>query len=245
LNCTGCGYDLRSLEASGDCPECGQPIAVSEHDQTVARPQWLATIGGGAFLIGLGLLTGVAGVILATLVGRLRSPTLLLVPIGVAISGIGTWRFAAPTPRLAGPHGRWGATLLRVVGVATCTLQLQLCVVSVAALTERLQISATMLATFVRILLVAWSMAAGLTCLRAAYVAAQVRDRSGAIQARILSVLTPLMLLAFVWWTNSVQGRQPSGAELIGWTVGACVMAGWSGVFFSGLAMIIRRRAFG
>jgi len=234
---------LRSLDASGGCPECGQPIAVSEHDRTVARPQWLATIGGGAFLIGLGLLIGVAGVVLATLVGRVRSPTLLLLPVGVVISGIGTWRFAAPTPRVAGSHGRWRSTLLRIVGVATCTLQLQLSALAVAALTERLRMGGGMVAC-VCVLLVLWSLAAGLTCLRAAYVAAQVRDRSGVIQARVLSLLAPLTLLGFVWWTNSiVQGRHASRGELIGWSVAACIVAGWSGVFFSGLALVVRRRA--
>jgi hypothetical protein len=101
LNCTACGYDLRSLDASVGCPECGQPIAISEHDRTVARPQWLMTISGGAFLIGLGLLMGVTGIGLAALVGRVRSPVLLLLPIGMVISGSG--RGASPPRRRASP----------------------------------------------------------------------------------------------------------------------------------------------
>jgi hypothetical protein len=105
--------------------------------------------------------------------------------------------------------------------------------VTVAALTERLRAGGGMIKVCVCVLLVLWSVAAGLTCLRAAFIAAQVRDRSGVIQARILSLLAPLTLVAFAWWTNSVvEGRHGSRPELIGWTVAACVVAGWSGVFF-------------
>jgi hypothetical protein len=169
---------------------------------------------------------------------------LWLSPAGLMIAAIGTWRFATPTPRVAGSHGRWRASMLRIVGVATCTLQLQVCGMVVLGLTNKLRETPVVLLATVPMVLVAWSVAAGLTCLRAAYVAGQVRDRSGVIQARALSLLAPLTLLAFAWMTNSLlEGRQYSHGELVGWTVAACVVAGWSAVFFSGLALVVRRRA--
>ena len=245
LSCTACGYDLRALPASGSCPECGQPIAISADDLSIARPRWLRSMSVGSLLIGVGILMGGAGVLVrfgypALAAGRFA---LWLLPAGAVISAAGTWRFAAPTPRLAGAQGCWLATLLRVAGVATCTLQLQLCVMVVAALRGVTQVDATLLALCARSLLVVWTAAAAMTCLRAAYVAAQVHDRSGVVQARLLALLAPLLLLSSAAAANTAAAGQITRAALTGWAVGACAVAGWSAVFFSVFAWVVRRRA--
>jgi hypothetical protein len=252
LRCTACGYDLRLLGDTRQCPECGQSVAVSEHDHAVARPRWLRSVGLGSLLIGTGLLVGGAGILisfwppLASLLWRRgidQRTALWLLPVGAVTGAAGTWRFAAPTPRVAGSHGRWRATILRVVAVCTCALQLQLFLLTIAALRGVLMINAATLAFCARSLLVVWGAAAGLTCLRAAYVAREVRDRSGAVQAWMLALFAPLTLLAFAASTNTIAAGRWSRMELIAWSACGSVIAGWSAVFFGAFAVIVRRAA--
>ena len=245
LTCTACGYDLRMLPSSGACPECGQPIAVSLDDLAISRPRWLRSMSVGSTLIGIGILTGGAGVWLR-FGHRAMWPewdALWLLPVGAVISASGTWCFAAPTPRVAGAQGRSLATVLRVAGIATGTLQLQLCVMLIAAFRGALRLDAAVLAFCTRAMLLVWGAAAAMTCLRAAFVAAQVSDYPGVVQARVLALLAPLTLLFFAAATNDILAGQLSRSGIIASAIGACVVAGWSAVFFSAFALVVRRRA--
>jgi hypothetical protein len=252
VTCTACGYDLRTLASSGACPECGQAVATSVHDHSIVRPRWLRSVSVGSLLIGIGLLVGGAGLLfsfwppLAAILWRRgldQRTALWLLPLGAVMSGAGTWRFAAPTPRVARMHGRSLATILRVVAVITCTLQLQLFLYMAAGFRGMMPLHPAMLALSARALLVAWSAAALMTCIRAAYVAGEIHDRPGIVQAWALALLAPMMLLYFAASANLVAIGQVSRAVLIAWAIGACVIAGWSAVFFGGFAIIVRRRA--
>lgn len=52
--CAGCGYNLRGLSTSGECPECGAPIwpAFTERAILMASPEWLGRLRSGTALIG-------------------------------------------------------------------------------------------------------------------------------------------------------------------------------------------------
>ena len=254
LTCTACRYDLRTLPTSGACPECGQPVATSIHDHSIARPRWLRRVSIGSLLIATGILVGGAGPLisfwppLAQLLWRRgidQRTALWLFPVGALISSVGTWRFAtpAPTPRAAGMHGRTLALVLRIVAVTMCALQLQLFLYVAAGYRRMLPLDAAMLALSARSLTVVWSAAALITCIRAAYVAGEIGDRAGVMQAWTLALLAPLTLLAVAICANVVAAGQVNRTAFIGWSIVAASIAGWSAVFFGGFALVVRRRA--
>jgi hypothetical protein len=141
-------------------------------------------------------------------------------------------------------QGRWSVPLLRVAGVATCTLQLQLSAVIVAGLAGVVRVQSSLLTFCARSLLLVWAAAAGMTCLRASFIAAQVHDRWGVVQARALALLTPLTLLLIALVADTIAAGRLSRPALIAGSLGACAVAGWSAVFFSVFALVVRRRAF-
>jgi hypothetical protein len=53
LRCTSCGYDLRGLVASGNCPECGKSIALSSGGDLIGQgnAKWRRRLSVGAMLL--------------------------------------------------------------------------------------------------------------------------------------------------------------------------------------------------
>lgn len=91
--CHRCGYNLRGLESTGLCPECGTAIAHSITGNLLkhADPDWLERLRLGTALklwnIALGILVGVtAGVIM-----RAGLPQPLITIIGIAGGAFGLW----------------------------------------------------------------------------------------------------------------------------------------------------------
>jgi hypothetical protein len=111
--CRKCGYNLRGLQADGQCPECGSPVALSVHGNLLrySDPVWLRRIARGIgllllgyyFVVGLPLLAGAVeifaapGLPLGT--ARLENAFfMLLSTVRDLLIWIGIWLFTAPDP---------------------------------------------------------------------------------------------------------------------------------------------------
>lgn len=60
IHCRRCGYNLRSMEATGTCPECALPVALSLKSELMAdaNPAWLRILIFGLWIIAAGTLLG-------------------------------------------------------------------------------------------------------------------------------------------------------------------------------------------
>ena len=167
-----------------------------------------------------------------------------LLPIGGTMGAAGTWHFARPAPRPAG--GRYGRELcaaLRVASVATATLQFQDTLFAVP--TRYSAFARAWLPWLAAPMVLVWAAGAAMTCLRAARLAREVGDASGAVQARLLSVLAPATLGLYAYISTSpVAGNLGRDAWVLLAVLG-CAVAGWSAVFFAGFAVVLQRRAGG
>lgn len=58
ITCRQCGYNLRGLQETGDCPECGLRIALSLSKSVLrfSNPKWVKRLRHGALLTGVGWL---------------------------------------------------------------------------------------------------------------------------------------------------------------------------------------------
>lgn len=101
--CRRCGYNLRGLDPSGRCPECGTPVGLSCHGDLLrfADPAWVETLGRGASLILWGILFGLVGAILGTAVAAITGSQLLggvIQLAGAAVGLYGAWLVTSPDP---------------------------------------------------------------------------------------------------------------------------------------------------
>lgn len=115
LYCIHCGYNLRGLDESGQCPECGQAVAHSTAGDLLrfADPKWLGKIRLGVTLklvsVVFGVLAGaVAGAIIAVLsagspgAGGAAEALAALVGIGGGLFGLwATFAITAQEPRVS------------------------------------------------------------------------------------------------------------------------------------------------
>jgi hypothetical protein len=118
LRCLRCNYDLRGFPETGNCPECGLPVARSADavggELRHAPPGWLASLSWGAWLI---LLAPIAGFVhSAYLLQRLPRINSLEVYFGVpaaldVVFAAGVWLLTRPQPRRAGTHRIWRSAL--------------------------------------------------------------------------------------------------------------------------------------
>ena len=75
LPCVNCGYNLRTLSATGICPECAAPVAQSTrgHYLYLAPPRWVRKLAIGALLLIIAVACAIARSILAFVAGLITS----------------------------------------------------------------------------------------------------------------------------------------------------------------------------
>lgn len=105
IPCRRCGYNLRGLQSTGQCPECGAEVALSVLGDRLrfSDPQWVAKVGRGCRLIILGLavslLTGCVMVIVSrALTGGRPVLTQLIALAAGLIAFCGNWLLTTPEP---------------------------------------------------------------------------------------------------------------------------------------------------
>ena len=119
LACGQCGYDLRGLPSTGDCPECGTPIRqtlAGEALEWASRP-WQRRVRLGCLLV----LAGQACLAAGFLAHLAHGGDVLLVfaPSAIAICAAGAWLIASPGPRTdVSSHDRFCRRALRVAAPA-------------------------------------------------------------------------------------------------------------------------------
>lgn len=123
--CIGCGYNLRGLEPSGRCPECGLAIADSNRGDRLAfaDPAWLNKLRFGASLklwnILIFILIGLAG---GLAVGFMGAHDIVLTLAGAVASALGLWAtycITSQEPRVALTED--AVTLRKIIRVCAVT----------------------------------------------------------------------------------------------------------------------------
>ncbi len=110
--CTKCGYNLRGIPESGQCPECGQPVMFSLRGTLLehAGPEYLASLGSGLSII----LAGIAAIFVVAL-AQVPVPMIKAIPQNVSMAVlqmlqmaltlmllVGYWRFTSLDPGFTG-----------------------------------------------------------------------------------------------------------------------------------------------
>jgi hypothetical protein len=120
LSCRRCSYNLRTLLATGVCPECGTPVALSMSPDRLrfADPEWLGTVRRGNWVL-------VAGLVASIFLGYVRFPWLGL-PVRTSdplfnfasfvLIAVGSFFLTVPDPSESADSGvhslRWAARVL-------------------------------------------------------------------------------------------------------------------------------------
>jgi hypothetical protein len=101
LSCRRCGYNLRTLRADANCPECAMPVAASVHgdDLLYSDPAWLSKITLGSDLMVAGWLAVLPAVLCVFLF--IAAFAVLSTAVVAAIL-TGTWLLTRPDPSGAG-----------------------------------------------------------------------------------------------------------------------------------------------
>ncbi len=119
--CLRCGYPLRGLDESGDCPECGAAIGRSLRGNLLqfSSPSYVATLHRGVFLIVAGIAGQAILIALTSAFAASLQSNIGLDSVGIALSAtilVGWWMFSAPDPAFIGIEQ--GTTARRVVRTA-------------------------------------------------------------------------------------------------------------------------------
>jgi Zn finger protein HypA/HybF involved in hydrogenase expression len=122
--CLTCGYNIRGLEATGRCPECGVAIANSVRGSYLrfAGVEVLGRMASGAMLIEWSLVVRACGWLLGMALGWAGGGFAALVVVAAAmvvapgLNALGWSRLAAPQPLLERVRSRRTALVLVLVG---------------------------------------------------------------------------------------------------------------------------------
>ncbi|MFO0859846.1 MAG: hypothetical protein U0570_04755 [Phycisphaerales bacterium] len=123
-SCIKCGYDLKGLNTSGNCHECGTPVERSLRGDLLrfADDQYRDALFRGVTFIMAGILVSLVLMIIGLLAGALmgRSPGIMLVInclglVGTALGLYGYYHYSTPDPgQLGSNKGESPRRILRV-----------------------------------------------------------------------------------------------------------------------------------
>jgi hypothetical protein len=118
LPCVRCGYNLRTLDRKGHCPECGLPVLLSIGGDSLAHasPRWLCTVQRG-----LDMMIGSTALAIPLAIARQISAQGLAIVLEILVAALGLYGvlcFTAVEPReTLRPQGARLQTVGRVLGV--------------------------------------------------------------------------------------------------------------------------------
>jgi hypothetical protein len=144
VNCRSCGYALRGLPVSGNCPECGTAVGKSIYGDLLqfSDPKWVERIALGvnilaiAFIVSIvgGVLVGVVTVAIAMAMGGNPIVFIIALMIFMLLAGaaniIGYWlattrdpgKDESANPFSARAIARWAIVISSVAGLAAVPL---------------------------------------------------------------------------------------------------------------------------
>ena len=134
LACRKCGYNLRGMDATGRCPECGTPVGYSVQGDLLrfSDPEWLRGLRIGTWLILLGVLVAIVAAVLRVVLVRSVGAQSAIAPLTTILTHglivFGTWKLTEADPSGLGEDD-YGAVrrFIRVallIGIAGTALQL-------------------------------------------------------------------------------------------------------------------------
>lgn len=129
--CGGCGYNLRGLDRTGGCPECGESIAQSLSNRLLAGadPAWVLRVYRGADLILWAVLATIGlpfgGGCLASIFSDMGMnwravawALLAWLAVGWILAALGTWLLTTPANDTQSPYPHPALGLTARLGIA-------------------------------------------------------------------------------------------------------------------------------
>lgn len=121
--CRRCSYNLRGLQKSGRCPECGTPAGLSVFGDLLrySHPRWLYRVAEGLEMVLWGIVvTVIANLAAATLFRSAPAVGQFVTMMGLLIGAWGTWQMSSPDPSGVGESGGVNARqLVRAAVIAS------------------------------------------------------------------------------------------------------------------------------
>lgn len=123
--CRQCGYNLRGLTETHNCPECGLAVAMSAHGPLLryARPDYVKTLAKGCKRVRLGIGLMLLSGFLVFLPMPLGALAIVGILGGLLLNWFGAWQLTTPDPSGLGEidYGKARTTVRVTLLVGLCT----------------------------------------------------------------------------------------------------------------------------
>ena len=231
--CRKCGYNLRGLTPSMRCPECGTAVGYSFQGDLLrfCNPEWVDTLGRGAYLVVWGFVVIIAGAVLSIIIGlasgqsattggSARLVQQLTGAIGWIMTTVGWWLLTQPDPVGLG-EDEYGTSrkIIRVALVLNVFSQVLNFFVNAEAVSFQLAITFLVIQLLLAIVIVV-GFFAQLTYLKK--IALRIPDLTLSGRAHFLryafaisyGLFIAVAGVAAILAINAVRSQRPPGGEL-------------------------------